>query len=330
MDVGRAAVGVGDLLRRPHVVDVPVGQQHRRRRQAVLVEDPPQLAHRPLARVDDDGVGSGPLGQHVAVARQHAGRESGDQHGAQFPIPTFTGSRRPRSATAGTLVADRQRSWEDTAVPTNEQRRATAKRKLERQLERRASRTRKRRLYTIIGSAAAAVVVIGAVVATVVVTNRDSGSHDRVGEPRPRRRSAATPPDRRRRRRRHAAAVQGARRPGRQLPVPGVAAAGQQAEQAAPHRQGADRPAQVSASMVDQPGQHRPAARQRQVAVHGQQLRQPGPAGYFNDTPCHRLTTGPGLAVLQCGDPTGQAPAVRATSSPTSTRPTSTSPTTRS
>jgi peptidyl-prolyl cis-trans isomerase B (cyclophilin B) len=27
--------------------------------------------------------------------------------------------------------------------------------------------------------------------------------------------------------------------------------------------------------------------------------------GYFNDTPCHRLTTG-ALSVLQCGDPTGQ------------------------
>jgi peptidyl-prolyl cis-trans isomerase B (cyclophilin B) len=27
--------------------------------------------------------------------------------------------------------------------------------------------------------------------------------------------------------------------------------------------------------------------------------------GYFNDTPCHRLTTG-GLSVLQCGDPTGK------------------------
>ena len=27
--------------------------------------------------------------------------------------------------------------------------------------------------------------------------------------------------------------------------------------------------------------------------------------GYFNDTPCHRLTTAPDLSVLQCGDPTG-------------------------
>jgi peptidyl-prolyl cis-trans isomerase B (cyclophilin B) len=29
-------------------------------------------------------------------------------------------------------------------------------------------------------------------------------------------------------------------------------------------------------------------------------------AGYFNGTPCHRLTTSASLKVLQCGDPTGQ------------------------
>ncbi|WP_370248448.1 peptidylprolyl isomerase [Nocardioides sp.] len=27
--------------------------------------------------------------------------------------------------------------------------------------------------------------------------------------------------------------------------------------------------------------------------------------GYFDDTPCHRLTTAPGFGVLQCGDPSG-------------------------
>ena len=51
-------------------------------------------------------------------------------------------------------------------MPTNEQRRATAKRKLERQLERRAAKERRRRLYTIVGSVAGAIVVIGAIVAT--------------------------------------------------------------------------------------------------------------------------------------------------------------------
>ena len=65
-------------------------------------------------------------------------------------------------------------------------------------------------------------------------------------------------------------------------------------------------PPQVSASMVDQPGQYRPATGQRQGALHGQQLRQPGSARVTSTTPpCHRLTTSPTLSVLQCGDPTG-------------------------
>ena len=160
-------------------------------------------------------------------------------------------------------------------MPTNEQRRATAKRKLERQLERRAEKARKRRIYMIIGSAVAAIVVIGAVVATVVVTNRDSGSQTasaatttpttpRAGDTRPAR---------------PAARVRRTGRPGRQLPVPGVGGEGEQAEQPAAHRQGADRAGAGQRQHGDQPGQHRPDARQRQVAVHGQQLRQPGPAG---------------------------------------------------
>jgi len=87
MDVGGAAVGVGNLLGRPDVIDVAVGEQHRRRGQPVLVEDPPQRAHRTLAGIHDDGVRSGPFGQHVTVALQHSGGKSGDQHGSQFPIP---------------------------------------------------------------------------------------------------------------------------------------------------------------------------------------------------------------------------------------------------
>ena len=41
--------------------------------------------------------------------------------------------------------------------------------------------------------------------------------------------------------------------------------------------------------------------------MHGQQLRESlAQKGFFNDTPCHRLTTAPGLGVLQCGDPSGK------------------------
>ena len=66
--------------------------------------------------------------------------------------------------------------------------------------------------------------------------------------------------------------------PRRQLPVPGRRGR-QQAEQAAAYRQGPDRSRAGQRQHEHQPGQHRPAARQRQVAVHGQQLRQPCAAG---------------------------------------------------
>jgi peptidyl-prolyl cis-trans isomerase B (cyclophilin B) len=188
------------------------------------------------------------------------------------------------------------------AVPTNEQRRATAKRKLERQLERRATKERQRRIYTIVGSIVAAIVVIGAIVATVVVTNRDSGSKTNTAATTTPTSSAADTP----------------------------AAPGQLPAFAAPANLGANcqypaspekaskpinpprtgkvptDPAQVSVSM---------ATNQGNIGLQLDNAKSPctvnsfanlAQQGFFNDTPCHRLTTSEGLAVLQCGDPTGQ------------------------
>jgi peptidyl-prolyl cis-trans isomerase B (cyclophilin B) len=65
-------------------------------------------------------------------------------------------------------------------------------------------------------------------------------------------------------------------------------------------------PAQVSASM---------ATNQGNIGLQLDNAKSPctvnsfanlAQQGFFNDTPCHRLTTSEGLAVLQCGDPTGQ------------------------
>ena len=261
-----------------------MGQQHRGGRQAVLVQDPAELAHRPLAGVDDDGVRPGPLCQHVAVAGQHAGRKSGDQHDDQFPIPARSG--RASWPALSILLAHSLRIDEltrrTTAVPTNEQRRATAKRKLERQLERRAAQARRRRLYTIIGSVVGVVAVVAAVVAFVSSPNATPTARPR-RPPRPRR-AARPAPTEPRPWPTASCRVQGARRPRRQLPIPG-GPTGQQAEQAAADRQGAHRPGAGQRQHVDRPGQHRPAARQRQGAVHRQQLRQPGPAGLLQRHP---------------------------------------------
>ncbi|MGV0677512.1 peptidylprolyl isomerase [Mycolicibacterium fortuitum] len=186
-------------------------------------------------------------------------------------------------------------------MPTNEQRRATAKRKLERQLERRAAKERKRRIITIAGSAAAAVVVIGAIVATFVFTSKDSGSTTASASTTTATSGTPAQP-----------AADG------QLPAfvaPADLGANCQypasttpaSKPNTPPRTGKipTDPATVSVSVVTTQGNiglqldngKAPCTVNSFASLAGQ--------NYFNDTPCHRLTSG-GLSVLQCGDPTGQ------------------------
>jgi peptidyl-prolyl cis-trans isomerase B (cyclophilin B) len=188
------------------------------------------------------------------------------------------------------------------AVPTNEQRRATAKRKLERQLERRAEKARKRRIYTIVGSAVAAIVVIGAIVATVVITNRDSGSQTAS--------AATTTPT--------TATSAAPSAPG-QLPAFAApanlgancqypASQDKASKPVKPPRTGKvpTEPAQISASMSTNQGNLGLQLDNAKSPCTVNSFASLAQQGFFNDTPCHRLTTSEGLAVLQCGDPTGQ------------------------
>ena len=188
-------------------------------------------------------------------------------------------------------------------MPTNEQRRATAKRKLDRQLERRATKERQRRIYTIVGSIVAAIVVIGAIAATVVVTNRDSGT--KTATP------ATTTPT-------TAAQPNTPAAPG-QLPAPAAPAnVGANCQYPAsqdkaskpnnPPRTGKvpTEPAQVSASMATNQGNIGLQLDNSKSPCTVNSFASLAQQGFFNDTPCHRLTTSGGLAVLQCGDPTGQ------------------------
>ncbi|TRW84766.1 peptidylprolyl isomerase [Mycolicibacterium sp. 018/SC-01/001] len=192
-------------------------------------------------------------------------------------------------------------------MPTNEQRRATAKRKLERQLERRAERDRKRRTYTIIGSAVAAVVVIAAVIATVVLTNRDSGTPTASTPTSSSTTEPASPLD--------------APEPGKPGPLPAFAAPAdlgsncqypKSAEAASkpvePPRSGKvpTDPAEVSASMETNQGNIGLQLDNAKSPCTVNSFASLANKGFFDNTPCHRLTTGGGLAVLQCGDPTGQ------------------------
>jgi len=180
-------------------------------------------------------------------------------------------------------------------VPTNEQRRATAKRKLERQLERRAARARKQRILTIAGSVVA-VLVIGAVITTLVITDKDGGGDTTASAATT---SAAAEP-----------AADG------QLP-PFVApadlgancqypAAGEASKPVEPPRSGKvpTDPATISVSMVTTQGNIGLQLDNAKAPCTVNSFASLTNKDYFNDTPCHRLTTG-GLSVLQCGDPTG-------------------------
>jgi len=188
-------------------------------------------------------------------------------------------------------------------VPTNEQRRETAKRKLERQLERRAAQERKRRLFTIIGSAVGVLLVIGAVVATVILTSKDSDTQASADTPSPTSAAEPTPP------------------PGGSGLPPFVAPADLGADCQYPASPGEPaskknnpprsgkvptEPAQISASMETSAGNLGLQLDNAKAPCTVNSFASLAQQGYFNDTPCHRLTTSPGLSVLQCGDPTGK------------------------
>jgi peptidyl-prolyl cis-trans isomerase B (cyclophilin B) len=191
-----------------------------------------------------------------------------------------------------------------TAVPTNEQRRATAKRKLERQLERREAQARRRRLYTIIGSVVAAIVVVAAVIGVVVFTHHKSNNTTAAA-------SSAAPSS-------SAEPTEPAAAGTGQLPAfkpPADLGANCQypasTEPASkpnnPPRTGKvpTDPAQVSVSMTTNQGN---------IGIQLDNAKSPctvnsfaslAQQNWFNGTACHRLTTSPELSVLQCGDPTG-------------------------
>ncbi len=160
----------------------------------------------------------------------------------------------------------------------------------------------------IIGSVVAAIVVIGAVVATVMITNRDSdgtsaaatttapnASPNASAEPTQPVQPADgqlppfTPPD----------------DLGKNCQYPAAQSASKPNK---PPRKGEvpTDPAQISASMSTNQGNIGLLLDNAKAPCTVNSFASLAQQGYFNDTPCHRLTSGEGLSVLQCGDPTGQ------------------------
>jgi peptidyl-prolyl cis-trans isomerase B (cyclophilin B) len=177
------------------------------------------------------------------------------------------------------------------AVPSNEQRRASAKRKLERQLERRAQQARRRRSLAIVGGSVAAVAVIAAIVVTVVLSNHDDKKTSAGGDTSTTAAPSASGPP--------LPAFRPTADLGANCQYP--PSAEQAAKPAKPPRTGKvpTDPAQVSVSMVTNQGHiglllannESPCTVNNFASLAGQK--------FFDDTKCHRLT----LSILQCGDP---------------------------
>lgn len=191
-------------------------------------------------------------------------------------------------------------------MPTNEQRRANAKRKLERQLERRAKQAKTRRIVLIAAGSIVAVAVVVAVVLTIVNTKHEHKSNTAAttttssSSPEsttPAGPTPSAPP---------LPAFKPSAEVGANCQYPATPEPA--AKQVKPPRTGKvpTDPAQVSVSMVTNQGHiglmlannESPCTVNSFASLVGQK--------YFDNTKCHRLTTSPGLGVLQCGDPKGE------------------------
>ncbi|WP_067890087.1 peptidylprolyl isomerase [Nocardia vaccinii] len=182
-------------------------------------------------------------------------------------------------------------------MPSNEQRRAAAKRKLERQLARRAERARRRKQLTIAGSVLGVVVVVAAGVGIYYLTRGDDHSANSAA-------SSTTSAD-----------ASLSNTPKTAPPPPAKAKA---ATVSCAYRDGGQ-----AAKSVHKPDKTQVSTSgSPKVSIDSTQ----GPIGitlnsaaspctvnsfvnlagqhFYDNTPCHRLST-EGLQMLQCGDPTG-------------------------
>ncbi|TCP46297.1 peptidyl-prolyl cis-trans isomerase B (cyclophilin B) [Tamaricihabitans halophyticus] len=161
-------------------------------------------------------------------------------------------------------------------MPSNEQRRQAAKRKLERRLAHQAARAKRNRRVALIASVASVIVVVGAVY--LIAT---SGDEEQQPAAQGNQSDACEFP----------AAQEGTQQVAKEVNPP---------ENTQPEREGT-----VSATMETNQGtipitldrSKAPCTVESMAGLVEQQ--------YFNDTSCHRVTTSDGLKVLQCGDPSG-------------------------
>jgi peptidyl-prolyl cis-trans isomerase B (cyclophilin B) len=165
-------------------------------------------------------------------------------------------------------------------MATNQMRREAAKRKLARQQERRVQQAKRRRRITVITSA---VVVVVVVVGVVLLTTLPKGS------------DTATPTS-------DAAAAAAALPPGScAYPTEGSAAKANNP----PKTTDVPTTGSSTVALTTSAGPIGLTLNAAEAPCTVNSFLSLASQKYFDGTTCHRLTTGAGLKVLQCGDPTG-------------------------
>lgn len=187
-------------------------------------------------------------------------------------------------------------------MPTNEQRREAAKRKLDRQLARRAERAKARRRYAVAGAAGAVVLVVGIGVLIVTLSRGAGDTTNTAASPTPADTGAATP----------TLDTKLADPPVRPNPLPASVDCQYPAAPETPARPvrpplagGTDAKGTVPATMQTSVGAIGLTLDRALAPCTVNSFLSLAKQGFYSNTPCHRLVTSPGLHVLQCGDPTG-------------------------
>lgn len=188
-------------------------------------------------------------------------------------------------------------------MPTNEQRREAAKRKLDRQLARRAERAKARRRYAVAGSAVAVVLVVGIVVLIVTLSNRDQRVDTTAKPATPASTGAAAKPN---------PDNKLAAPPMRPKPLPASVDCQYPATQQTPARPvkpplagSTSTRGTVQVTMQTSAGAIGLTLDRGLAPCTVNSFVSLAKQGFYSNSPCHRLITSPTLHALQCGDPTG-------------------------
>jgi peptidyl-prolyl cis-trans isomerase B (cyclophilin B) len=173
-------------------------------------------------------------------------------------------------------------------VPTNEQRRQAAKRKLERQLANRAARARRRRIFAVVGTVALVLLAV----ATIYWLASDNGTDAAAQQTESSSTTASAP------------AGQTTGGPCKYATTPDQPAAKPVESPADPDP--TPKSGTVEMTFKTDQGDIPVTLDRAKAPCTVQSIAHLAEAKFYDGSPCHRIVHNDNFKVLQCGDPTGQ------------------------